>query len=111
MILPFHDIENVDNENGYRLGYSGLVVVVRGHEELFFEFAWADARSDCYNTLLRACDHAVDSHGAQAYYRLENSVADLAKAERDSLEQARQNSPRERDEPIRPGSAESCKSS
>jgi len=53
MILPLLDVENVDKEKGFRFGYSGLVVVVRGHEELFFEFSRPDARDDCAVTLLR----------------------------------------------------------
>lgn len=53
MILPLLDVENVDKEKGFRFGYSGLVIVVRGHEELFFEFSRPDARDDCAVTLLR----------------------------------------------------------
>ncbi|PYH40546.1 UDP-glucose:sterol glycosyltransferase [Aspergillus saccharolyticus JOP 1030-1] len=51
MILPLKDIENVDKEKGFRFGYHGLVVVIRGHEELFFEFSAADLRDDCAVTL------------------------------------------------------------
>lgn len=54
MILPLKDIENVDKEKGFRFGYSGLVIVVRGHEELFFEFSRPDARDDCAVTLLQS---------------------------------------------------------
>ncbi|PWY91005.1 sterol 3-beta-glucosyltransferase, partial [Aspergillus heteromorphus CBS 117.55] len=51
MILPLKDVENVDKEKGFRFGYHGLVVVIRGHEELFFEFSASDARDDCAVTL------------------------------------------------------------
>src|SRR5690606_35721839 len=47
MILPLKDIENVHKEEGFRFGYHGLVVVVRGHEEIFFEFGQHDTREDC----------------------------------------------------------------
>ncbi|KAJ5888470.1 hypothetical protein N7495_008511 [Penicillium taxi] len=51
MILPFKDVENVEKEKGFRFGYHGLVVIIRGHEELFFEFNAFEARDDCAVTL------------------------------------------------------------
>ncbi|KAI9722834.1 MAG: Sterol 3-beta-glucosyltransferase [Chrysothrix sp. TS-e1954] len=89
MILPFRDIENVDNENGFRFGYSGLVVVVRGHEELFFEFARPDTRNDCTNTLLRGMDTAKDLQQTSVLSHREKSQAEIARAEKDSLDHAR----------------------
>ena len=56
LILPLKDIENVDKEKGFRFGYSGLVVVIKGHEELFFEFSQPDIRDDCAVTLLQHLD-------------------------------------------------------
>ena len=41
----------------YRFGYSGLIVVVRGHEELFFEFALPEKR----NNILQAIEHRLTS--------------------------------------------------
>lgn len=62
MILPLQDIENVDKEKGFRFGYSGLVIVIRGHEELFFEFSRSEARDDCAVTLLQSLHgHSVPS--------------------------------------------------
>lgn len=58
MILPVNDIENVTKEKGFRFGYSGLVVVIHGHEEVFFEFGVASNRDDCEVMLLRALDRA-----------------------------------------------------
>ena len=56
LILPLKDIENVDKEKGFRFGYSGLVVVIRGHEELFFEFSEPELRDDCAITLLQSLE-------------------------------------------------------
>ncbi|KAK9459413.1 UDP-Glycosyltransferase/glycogen phosphorylase [Lipomyces oligophaga] len=56
MILPHDDIENVEKKQGFRFGYAGMVVVIHGHEELFFEFRSADHRDDCVVTLLRQLD-------------------------------------------------------
>jgi sterol 3beta-glucosyltransferase len=35
------------------MGYHGLVIVIRGHEELFFEFAKAEHRDECAISILR----------------------------------------------------------
>lgn len=56
MILPLQDVETASKEKGFRLGYSGLVIVVHGHEELFFEFGTTEARDDCEMQLLREID-------------------------------------------------------
>ena len=56
LVLPFRDMENAEKENGFRFGYHGLVLVVRAHEELFFEFKNSTIRDDCAVTLLRILD-------------------------------------------------------
>ncbi|KAF2457596.1 UDP-glucose:sterol glycosyltransferase [Lineolata rhizophorae] len=56
LVLPLKDIENVDKEKGFRFGYSGLVITIRGHEELFFEFNLAEIRDDCAVMLHRRLD-------------------------------------------------------
>ncbi|KAH6844779.1 glycosyltransferase family 1 protein [Chaetomium sp. MPI-CAGE-AT-0009] len=90
LILPLRDIENVDKEKGFRFGYAGLVVVIRGHEELFFEFHRAEVRDDCTITILQSLeatqylqdstlmDGGIDAEDAQA-----------AVAEHDALQKAR----------------------
>lgn len=56
MILPLNDIENVNTEQGFRFGYYGLVILIHGHEELFFEFSSQEARSDCEVQILKILD-------------------------------------------------------
>jgi len=51
MILPLKDIENVDKATTFRLGWHGLVFMIRGHAQLFFEFGKARDRDDCAVTL------------------------------------------------------------
>ena len=51
MILPTTDIIAVQKARAYRFGYSGLVVVVRGHEELFFEFSSRERRNEILHQL------------------------------------------------------------
>ncbi|KAG5303663.1 UDP-glucose:sterol glycosyltransferase [Histoplasma capsulatum G186AR] len=89
MILPLKDIENVEKEKGFRFGYHGLVVIISGHEELFFEFNTADARDDCAVTLhqnLESIRYLVES-GLLA--QQEREEADAAMAEHQMLEEAR----------------------
>ncbi|KAI0467321.1 hypothetical protein F4859DRAFT_274988 [Xylaria cf. heliscus] len=89
LILPLTDIETADKEKGFRFGYSGLVIVIRGHEELFFEFSQADVRDDCTVTLLKSLE--------TTRYLLEAGMpkddlaqeGDEARAERDALNEAR----------------------
>ncbi|KAK4236515.1 glycosyltransferase [Achaetomium macrosporum] len=90
LILPLRDIENVDKEKGFRFGYSGLVVIIRSHEELFFEFHKASIRDDCSITILQSLeatrflrDPNVDTGDA------DDEDAQTAVAEHDALQKAR----------------------
>ncbi|AMD19532.1 HCL619Cp [Eremothecium sinecaudum] len=56
MILPLRDIENSYKEKGFRFGYFGLVIVIHGHEELFFEFALQRSRDDAEYLILKVID-------------------------------------------------------
>ncbi|MDA4133817.1 MAG: GRAM domain-containing protein, partial [Thaumarchaeota archaeon] len=89
LILPLRDIENVDKEKGFRFGYSGLVVVVRGHEELFFEFGQAVIRDDCAVTLLQYLETARYLRESGVLSRTEREDIESALAERDALQEAR----------------------
>jgi sterol 3beta-glucosyltransferase len=87
LVLPLKDIENVDKEKGFRFGYSGLVIVIRAFEELFFEFQQAEVRDDCAVTLhqnLEAIRYLQES-GVLA----RETEAEAAKAEHQMLQEAR----------------------
>lgn len=45
MILPIRDVLSTEPCKAFRFGHHGLVVIVRGHEELFFEFAEESKRT------------------------------------------------------------------
>jgi sterol 3beta-glucosyltransferase len=45
MMLPIRDILAVENTRATRFGHHGLIVIIKGHEELFFEFGLEDRRS------------------------------------------------------------------
>lgn len=99
MILPLRDIENVEKEKGFRFGYSGLVIIVRGHEELFFEFRTADARDDCAVTLhqhLESVKYLVESG---LLLKQEKEEAEEARAEHYMLQEARNDASAEQGSP------------
>ncbi|KAL4920964.1 sterol 3-beta-glucosyltransferase [Aspergillus aurantiobrunneus] len=91
MILPLSDIENVEKEKGFSFGYHGLVVVIRGYEELFFEFNRADARDDCAITLHRKIESTKFLAESTSLSQQENDEAETAKAEHRMLQEARLN--------------------
>ena len=90
MVLPLKEIENVDKEKGFRFGYNGLVIVIRGHEELFFDFNQSEVRDDCAVTLLHRL--AADKHLQESgmLTKEDKEEAEAAKAEHQMLQEARQ---------------------
>jgi sterol 3beta-glucosyltransferase len=89
LILPLKDVENVDKEKGFRFGYSGLVVVIKGHEELFFEFGASDTRDDCAVTLLQNLETMRYLKESGLLTMEEKESAENASAEHKALQQAR----------------------
>ncbi|RMZ88016.1 hypothetical protein DV736_g4754, partial [Chaetothyriales sp. CBS 134916] len=90
LVLPLKDVENVDKEKGFRFGYQGLVLVIRGHEELFFEFSTAEHRDDCAITLLQILEsirYMEDSGGSAPQ---DDDSAAIARHEHRQLQEARQ---------------------
>ncbi|KAF1985802.1 glycosyltransferase family 1 protein [Aulographum hederae CBS 113979] len=97
IVIPFSDIENVVKERGYRFAHFALVVVIRGHEELFFDFSQAAVRDDCTITLLKIIEtsHRMESEpqvGSEAA-----AEAEAAKEENELLRKARQDGHAEHD--------------
>ncbi|KAK7745822.1 Sterol 3-beta-glucosyltransferase [Cytospora paraplurivora] len=89
LILPIRDIENVTKSSGFRLGYAGLVVVIRGHEELFFEFGDSALRDNLAIFLLKGIETAKSLRDSQGMDSEEKEEADNAVAEHQALEKAR----------------------
>ncbi|KAL8900563.1 MAG: hypothetical protein Q9192_001007 [Flavoplaca navasiana] len=90
MVLPLKDIENVDKEKGFRFGYSGLVIVIRAHEELFFEFGQAEVRDDCAVTLLENLESMRYLQASGLLAQEDKRDAETAQAEHKALQEARQ---------------------
>ncbi|KAL8998465.1 MAG: hypothetical protein Q9169_002502 [Polycauliona sp. 2 TL-2023] len=90
MVLPLKDVENVDKEKGFRFGYSGLVIVIRAHEELFFEFSQAEVRDDCAITLLENLESMRYLQESGLLAEEDKRDAETAQAEHRALQEARQ---------------------
>jgi sterol 3beta-glucosyltransferase len=45
MILPLRDVLSTEKSKATRFGHHGLIIIVKGHEELFFEFGAEDKRA------------------------------------------------------------------
>lgn len=89
LILPIRDIENVTKSSGFRFGYAGLVVVIRGHEELFFEFGDSALRDDLAVFLLRGIEAAKFLRESGELDTEEKEDAQNAEKEHKALEEAR----------------------
>jgi sterol 3beta-glucosyltransferase len=51
MIMPIRDILATEKSKATRFGHHGLIIIVKGHEELFFEFSANDKRNDFVSLL------------------------------------------------------------
>ncbi|KAI0374478.1 hypothetical protein BV20DRAFT_1118483 [Pilatotrama ljubarskyi] len=56
MMLPLKDILATEKQKSFHFGRQGLVVIVRGHEELFFEFSDEERRDAFVNVLQKQLD-------------------------------------------------------
>ncbi len=88
LILPIKDIENVNKDT--RLGYSALVIVVRGHEELFFHFNQSEDRDDCNSTLHEILESTPHLEDSGLLMQEDKDEAEIAKVEYQQLQEARQ---------------------
>ncbi|WWC86113.1 uncharacterized protein L201_000984 [Kwoniella dendrophila CBS 6074] len=62
MIIPIKDLYGLKAQKAFRFGHSGLIVVIKGHEELFLEFSSSKRRKACV-TLLEERMEAVRVSG------------------------------------------------
>ncbi|OXV10789.1 hypothetical protein Egran_01449 [Elaphomyces granulatus] len=99
LILPLKDIENVEKEKGFRFGYHGLVIIIRGHEELFFEFNMSDVRDDCAVTLHQSLESVRFLVESGLLAREDQAEAEAAKAEHRMLQEARLDLPSQDEAP------------
>lgn len=58
MVLPIRDILALQPTKAYRFGHHGLVIIIKGHEELFFEFGNAERRAAFVSLLERQMEES-----------------------------------------------------
>lgn len=93
MILPFKDIESVGKEKGFTsLGYAGVVVMIKGREEIFFEFAKDVARDDFALTMIHVLDAVDPSKQLRLIEPSDQHSAATARSEHEQLQRARRHS-------------------
>ncbi|KAH9044774.1 hypothetical protein EDB85DRAFT_2070865 [Lactarius pseudohatsudake] len=63
MVIPIRDILSTETSKAFRFGHYGLVVIIKGHEELFLEFSQQDRRAAFINLIERQIE---DVHRRQA---------------------------------------------
>ena len=58
MVLPLRDILSTERTKAFRFGHQGLIIIIRGHEELFFEFSNIERREAFFNLLERQIEES-----------------------------------------------------
>lgn len=76
MILPIKDIIFVQTSRAYRIGHHGMVCIVKGHEELFFELSSRERRDLFMNTV----QHRIDAIQADISASKEETTQDKEEA-------------------------------
>lgn len=56
MKIPLRDIIATEMSKAFRFGHHGLIIIIKGHEELFFEFSSAEKRAACVKLLNQQID-------------------------------------------------------
>lgn len=105
IVLPYKDIINVQKSRGFRWGSQGMVLVIRGHEELFFDFSGDGMRDEATVIVLRALEKAQTIEQSSLLTQEEQDDAATAAAENRLLQNFRRDSYANQDLQI-PGTAD-----
>jgi len=87
--VAFKNMLNVEKEKGFRWKFPGMVVALRGREELFFDFTSNGLRDDCVVSVLRCLDNLSMVQSSVLLTDEEKKDAQKAAAENERLEKAR----------------------
>ncbi|OCF41403.1 sterol 3-beta-glucosyltransferase [Kwoniella heveanensis CBS 569] len=63
MIIPIKDLYGLKAQKAFRFGHSGLIVVIKGHEEVFLEFSSSRRRKACVALLEERMDAVRSASG------------------------------------------------
>lgn len=92
MILPYKAIESVVKKQSHLSSTYGLVLSIKGQEELFFEFREQDSRDDCAMFLYRQIEAVRNLEQSSLVNPHERARVEAAKAEHELLSKLRRNS-------------------
>lgn len=51
MLVPIRELYGMKAQKAFRFGHSGLIVIIKGYEELFLEFSSSKRRNECMDLL------------------------------------------------------------
>lgn len=51
MMIPIRDLYGLKAQKAFRFNHSGLIIVIKGHEEIFLEFSSSERREACVRVL------------------------------------------------------------
>lgn len=77
MILPLHEVIAVQKAKPLRFDYSGMVLVVRGHEELFFEISSTRKRDDLLAVIVHELYGIIEGRAKEASPDSKRELQDL----------------------------------
>lgn len=78
MLLPMHEVIAVQKAKPLRFDYSGLVLVIRGHEELFFEMSSLKKRDDLLAVVIHQLQVIINAEIPPASRDSKQELQDLA---------------------------------
>lgn len=92
MILPYKAIESITPKQSHLSSTYGLVLSIRGQEELFFEFREQDSRDDCASMLYKMMEAVRYLEQSSLISPAERAKVEAAKAEHELLKKVRRGS-------------------
>ncbi|KAF9519924.1 glycosyltransferase family 1 protein [Hydnum rufescens UP504] len=78
MIIPIRDVLSTEKQKAFRFGHHGLVVIIKGYEELFFEFGSETRRNSCIDLLEHQMNEIRQRH-------LSGETVPLSRGKREAL--------------------------
>lgn len=77
-MVPIRDLYGLKAQKAFRFGHSGLIVVIKGHEEIFLEFSSAKRR--------RACVALLEQRMEEVRQQAEGGPSDVVEIDAQKLE-------------------------
>ncbi|KAF8344165.1 uncharacterized protein EI90DRAFT_3149570 [Cantharellus anzutake] len=78
MMVPIRDILSTEKQKAFRFGHHGMTAIIKGHEELFFEFNSSERRNACVDLLDRQMNELRQK-------QLSGEVPQLSQGKREAL--------------------------